>query len=92
MRRGFIVNLTMPPCITIEEMKSYIKSAVSAWKGQLHPEDPLFDLNEDTIIVSHIPHKQRRREVQLDEESEHEHEVEIKSLNESIKRIQEIGK
>jgi hypothetical protein len=59
MRRSFIVSLEMPKSVTVPEMKEYVESAVRVWKGQLHPDQPIFDLDADSVQVT--PVKQRRR-------------------------------
>jgi hypothetical protein len=54
----FVVRLEMPEDVGIGEMQEYIDEAVGAWKGQLHPDNPLFDLDRDTVKVCR-PHKRR---------------------------------
>jgi hypothetical protein len=59
LNRSFIVSLDMPRGVTVPEMQQYIESAVRVWKGQLMPEQPIFDLDADSVQVT--PVKQRRK-------------------------------
>lgn len=49
--KKFIVTTEIPEGATVTGMKEYIKEAISAWKGGLPPEDPIFDLNREKIKV-----------------------------------------
>lgn len=51
MKRAYLVTLSQPPDVTDEEMEEYIRSAVSFWKGQMSPEEPLFYLRSDKVKV-----------------------------------------
>ena len=51
MRRAFKVTLDMPRGVKVGEMTDYILDAVQTWKGQLHPDDPLFDLDYEAVKV-----------------------------------------
>ena len=51
MKRAFQVTLEMPRGVKVGEMSDYILDAVQTWKGQLHPDDPLFDLDYETVRV-----------------------------------------
>jgi hypothetical protein len=51
----FIVTLLPPPTATRSECLAYIDRAVRVECGQLHPEDPLFDLDRDTVKVNYHP-------------------------------------
>lgn len=59
MNRAFIVSPDMPRGVTVPEMQEYINSAVRVWKGQLFPEEPLYNLDRDSIHVTAV--KQRRK-------------------------------
>jgi len=47
----YSVELECPPGATLPQVKEYILTAVKGWKGGLHPDDPMFSLNADTIGV-----------------------------------------
>ena len=55
MRRMFMVQVEMPEGATVEDMRAYIWDAVATWKGQLHPDEPIFDLDSDKVRVLSIP-------------------------------------
>lgn len=55
MRRMFIVQVEMPEGCTVDDMRAYIWDAVATWRGQLHPDEPLFDLDGDSVRVLSIP-------------------------------------
>lgn len=59
-RRSYRVTLDVPDGVNDTEMKAYIEEAVAVWKGQKHPEDPLFDLDGKSVKVSK-PHKPKRQ-------------------------------
>lgn len=61
MKRKFVVKLDIPEDVTLWEMEAYIAVAVRSWRGSLHPEDPLFDLNPETVRVKRISKRRRRR-------------------------------
>jgi hypothetical protein len=50
-RRRYIVEVDHPPGVTGAQMKVYIEDAVASMKGSYHPEDPIFDLDGDTVVV-----------------------------------------
>lgn len=49
--RVFKVYLTMPEGAAEDEVMDYIEDAVATWKGQLHPDNPIFDLDPDSVSV-----------------------------------------
>jgi len=53
MKENYLVTLDRPKDISVGDMKIYIKEAVGGWKGQFHPDDPLFDLS-DKISVKRL--------------------------------------
>lgn len=50
----YVVTLERPSGVTKTEMKAYIEEAVSAWNGSFRPEDPLFDLDRDSVHVTSL--------------------------------------
>ena len=54
MIKDFKVRVEMPKDVTITEMQDYIREAVQTWKGQMHPDEPLFDLNYKSVTVTPI--------------------------------------
>lgn len=61
MNRSFIISLDMPKGVTVPEMQQYIDSAVRVWKGQLPPEEPMFNLDRDSIRVTVVKQRRRKR-------------------------------
>lgn len=60
MKVRFIVEVELPHRVTLEEMRQYIEDEVKAGVGQLHPADPLFDLDRDSVKVT-IRHRMKRK-------------------------------
>lgn len=58
--RQFIVTVDVPKGVTLPEMCDYITEAVGVWKGQLHPDERLFDLDGDSVKVKSIPAKKKK--------------------------------
>lgn len=48
---SYVVTLMRPEDVSDAEMKEYIWNAVGTWKGSYNPDDPLFDLDGDTVSV-----------------------------------------
>ena len=61
MKRQFIVEVEMPEDVTITEMSNYIHGAVGCECGSLHPDNPLFDLDRDSIKVQHLTRTRWKR-------------------------------
>ena len=61
-RREFRVSVVVPEDVTDEDMKEYIAEAVGTWKGQMHPDEPLYELDYKTIKVTRINKKRRKRD------------------------------
>lgn len=53
----YLVELEYPEGVPAKRMKEYIEEAVGHWKGQCHPADPLFDLDEDSVRCTLYPDK-----------------------------------
>jgi len=53
-KKHFIVGVKIPDGVGTREMQEYIREAVQTWKGQKHPEDPLFDLDYKTVTVKSV--------------------------------------
>lgn len=54
MIRKFIVELDVSAGVTISEMTEYIQESVICMAGSKMPEDPLFDLERDSVVVHHV--------------------------------------
>lgn len=67
MKRSFLVKLDVPEGCTLPEMAGYIENAVATWKGQLHPDEPLFDLDGDSVKVKSIPIPRQKKQKPLEE-------------------------
>lgn len=52
--RQFLVTIEIPRGATVEEMRTYIWDAIVTLKGGLSPDDPLFDIDRDSIKVQKI--------------------------------------
>ncbi len=50
-KEQYIVEIERPEGVSVAEMKEYIRDAVGAWKGGMHPEDAIFYLDHDSIKV-----------------------------------------
>jgi hypothetical protein len=51
-RQIYVVMLACPLGVSSERMRQYIEDEIKANVGHLHPEDPLFNLDRDTVDVS----------------------------------------
>lgn len=51
-KRKFTVEVEIPEGCTVTEMKEYIRLAVRCWAGGMDPEDPIYDLDKDSVKVS----------------------------------------
>ena len=47
----YTVSVEKPEGVTHAQMVGYIEDAVRTFKGGLFPDDPLFDLNKDSVKV-----------------------------------------
>jgi hypothetical protein len=59
MKKSFTVSVEMPEGVTVLDMQRYIREAVQYWKGGLHPDDPLFELDYRKVFVR--PVKEERK-------------------------------
>jgi hypothetical protein len=57
MKRQFVVTLDMPKGVTADEMATYIEESVAVWKGHMDPDEPLFDLDGDSVRAKAVPRK-----------------------------------
>ena len=48
----FEVSLNIPEGVSRQEMAWYIQDAVSTWKGSLHPDSALFELDRYSVKVT----------------------------------------
>lgn len=49
--RVFIVQITVPPGVSQARMREYIKDSVQSNTGMLPPEDPLFHMDREMVVV-----------------------------------------
>lgn len=49
--RCFRVLLRIPDGADEDQVMDYIENAVCGWKGGLHPDDPMTNLDCDTVLV-----------------------------------------
>lgn len=54
MIKHFKVSLDVPVGVTTTEVKEYIMNSVASWKGQLHPENPLINLDPESVKCSSL--------------------------------------
>ena len=54
-------KLTVPSLADVNEAdwKDYIRDAVGCWKGQFHPNNPLFDLDYEDVKVVRLREEKR---------------------------------
>lgn len=62
MRRTFRVSLEMPGETTEDQMIRYIEIAVACWKGGMGPDDDLFYLDREQIVVSRMQAYRKNRD------------------------------
>lgn len=55
--RCFKVYLMTPDEATEEDMIKYIAEAVRGWKGGLHPEHPMYELDRQSVKVTRATKK-----------------------------------
>lgn len=58
-RVEFLVTLDVPLGCTIARMRDYIETEVKAGVGGVYPEDPITDLDRNSVVV--IRHRQRKK-------------------------------
>ena len=49
--RAFTVTLDVPEDADEADVIHYIHNSVASWKGSLHTEDPMFELDPDSVDV-----------------------------------------
>lgn len=54
MKKHFLVTVEIPNGVSVRDMQNYIRDAIQMWKGQEHPDDPIFNLDWDTVKVRPI--------------------------------------
>jgi hypothetical protein len=52
MRARFLVSLDLPSGVSLEQMRQYIEDEIKTNIGRLPPDEPLFDLDRDSVKVS----------------------------------------
>lgn len=60
MKRSFTVTLDMPPECTVGYMAEYIQEAVQSMVGSKMPEDPIFELDRESVVVNSIPNRRKK--------------------------------
>lgn len=54
-KRSFIVTLDLPRGVGVRQMVQYIRTEIKANIGRLDPEEPLADLDRDSVKVKFVP-------------------------------------
>lgn len=54
-RRAFVVVLDVPEGAKISDLRAYVEDAVATWCGSLAPDDPIFELDGDTVRAYVMP-------------------------------------
>ena len=54
MKKQFVVSVQMPDGATVDAMRAYIEDAVTAWRGQLPPDDPIIYLVRASVKVKSL--------------------------------------
>lgn len=49
--KQFLVEVPHIKGVSEADWKEYIRDAVGGWKGQFRPDEPLFDLDRDQVVV-----------------------------------------
>ncbi len=57
MKAKFLVTVSIPDGVSHRDMADYIRDAVKTWREQLHPDEPLFNLNPKSVTVTNATHK-----------------------------------
>lgn len=52
IRIAYKVSVRLPSGVSIKDMEEYISDAVMSWRGQLHPQDPIFNLAYESVVVT----------------------------------------
>lgn len=45
----FQVTIKVPSDVSFNDAREYVRESVQTWKGQLSPEDPLFELEVKSV-------------------------------------------
>lgn len=51
MKKQYVVEVELPKDVSSTEMIEYIKQWVATGRGACHPEDPMSELNRESIKV-----------------------------------------
>lgn len=51
MKIRFRVEFELPEYATPEQAEAYVFDAVAGMKGCYHPTDPMFELDDDSVVV-----------------------------------------
>jgi len=51
MKIEVTVQIEVPMNVYIDDVKEYVRDAVKTHCGGLHPEDPMFNLNRDSVKI-----------------------------------------
>lgn len=60
MKAKFTVTLDMPEGMSKGDMKQYIEDAVKSWAGCYPPNEPVFDLNRNSVKATHQRKKKEK--------------------------------
>lgn len=59
-RARFLVTLDLPPRVSPEQMAAYIEQEVKCGVGQMMPEEPIWNLDKDSVRVQPAPNAARK--------------------------------
>ncbi len=54
MKEQYIITVERPRDVPVNNMKEYIRQAVSCWSGQYHPDHPLFGFGDKVLTIKRL--------------------------------------
>ena len=61
MKRKFIVEVEMPKLVPLYSMREYIEDAVKSLKGTLRPDNPIFNLDRQSVTVKIVLRRKKKK-------------------------------
>lgn len=62
MKVNFLVSVELPDGVDISEMRDYVLDAVTTMVGSYPLDDPMFDLDCESVVVVTVNEEKDRRE------------------------------
>lgn len=62
MKVNFLVSVELPDGVDISEMRDYVLDAVTTMVGSYPLDDPMFDLDRESVVVVTVNEEKDRRE------------------------------